>query len=42
MKVVTLTPNPSFDLTYRVGELAHGEVQRAESVTVEAGARGST
>lgn len=40
MKVVTLTPNPSFDLTYRVGELAHGEVQRAESVTVEAGGKG--
>lgn len=40
MTVVTLTPNPSLDLTYRVEDLAIGTVQRAENVTVEAGGKG--
>jgi 1-phosphofructokinase len=40
MKIVTLTPNPSLDLTYHVEDLAAGEVQRAKSVTVEAGGKG--
>src|SRR3712207_3060623 len=38
--IVTLTPNPSLDLTYGLGELARGEVQRAGSMTVEAGGKG--
>jgi 1-phosphofructokinase len=38
--ISTVTPNPSFDLTYRVGGLAHGAVQRAEGVSVEAGGKG--
>ncbi|MGI8649472.1 MAG: 1-phosphofructokinase [Rubrobacter sp.] len=40
MTIVTLTPNPSLDLTYRVDDLAVGAVQRAENVTVEAGGKG--
>lgn len=40
MTIVTLTPNPSLDLTYRVGDLTVGAVQRAENVTVEAGGKG--
>ncbi|WP_119068433.1 1-phosphofructokinase family hexose kinase [Rubrobacter indicoceani] len=40
MTIVTLTPNPSLDLTYRVEDLAVGAVQRAENVTVEAGGKG--
>lgn len=38
--VVTLTPNPSLDLTYGVGELIRGQVQRAEDASVEAGGKG--
>src|SRR3712207_1053859 len=38
--IVTLTPNPSLDLTYGLETLARGEVQRAASMTVEAGAKG--
>lgn len=40
MSIVTLTPNPSLDLTYRVEDLTIGAVQRAENVTVEAGGKG--
>lgn len=38
--ITTVTPNPSLDLTYRVGGLVHGAVQRAEEVSVEAGGKG--
>ena len=38
--ISTLTPNPSLDLTYELGELARGAVQRAASVSVEAGGKG--
>ena len=38
--ILTLTPNPSLDLTYELGELVRGEVQRSESMTVEAGGKG--
>ena len=38
--ILTLTPNPSLDLTYELDELVRGEVQRAESMTVEAGGKG--
>ena len=38
--ILTLTPNPSLDLTYGLDELARGEVQRASSMTVEAGGKG--
>lgn len=38
--ITTVTPNPSFDLTYRVGGLIAGAVQRAEEVSVEAGGKG--
>ncbi|MBA2693816.1 MAG: 1-phosphofructokinase [Rubrobacter sp.] len=38
--IPTVTPNPSLDLTYRVGSLEHGAVQRAEEVSVEAGGKG--
>lgn len=38
--VVTLTPNPSLDLTYELGRLVHGEVQRANEASVEAGGKG--
>lgn len=38
--ILTLTPNPSLDLTYELDELFRGEVQRAGSVSVEAGGKG--
>jgi 1-phosphofructokinase len=38
--ILTLTPNPSLDLTYELNELARGEVQRAGSMSVEAGGKG--
>ena len=38
--ILTLTPNPSLDLTFGLDELARGEVQRASSMTVEAGGKG--
>ena len=38
--ILTLTPNPSLDLTYELDELVRGEVQRSESMTVEAGGKG--
>lgn len=38
--ILTLTPNPSLDLTYGLDELVRGEVQRAGSMTVEAGGKG--
>lgn len=38
--ILTLTPNPSLDLTYELDELVRGEVQRAGSVSVEAGGKG--
>lgn len=38
--ILTLTPNPSLDLTYELVELERGEVQRAESMSVEAGGKG--
>ena len=38
--IVTLTPNPSLDLTYELDELVRGEVQRAASMSVEAGGKG--
>lgn len=38
--ISTVTPNPSLDLTYRVGKLVHGAVQRAGEVSVEAGGKG--
>lgn len=38
--IATLTPNPSLDLTYNLRGLEPGEVQRAVSVSVEAGGKG--
>ncbi len=38
--IVTLTPNPSLDLTYELEEMLRGEVQRAVTVSVEAGGKG--
>lgn len=38
--ILTLTPNPSLDLTYELDGLVRGEVQRSESMTVEAGGKG--
>jgi 1-phosphofructokinase len=38
--IVTLTPNPSLDLTYELVALARGAVQRAETASVEAGGKG--
>lgn len=38
--ILTLTPNPSLDLTYELDELTRGEVQRAGSMSVEAGGKG--
>jgi 1-phosphofructokinase len=38
--ILTLTPNPSLDLTYELDELARGSVQRANSMSVEAGGKG--
>lgn len=38
--ILTLTPNPSLDLTYELDELVRGEVQRSESMSVEAGGKG--
>ena len=41
MTITTLTPNPSLDLTYELSApLARGAVQRAASVSVEAGGKG--
>lgn len=38
--IVTLTPNPSLDLTYELEVMLRGEVQRAVAVSVEAGGKG--
>ncbi len=38
--ILTLTPNPSLDLTYELDVLSRGEVQRSQSVSVEAGGKG--
>ena len=38
--ISTLTPNPSLDLTYELDALSRGAVQRAGSVSVEAGGKG--
>ena len=38
--ILTLTPNPSLDLTYELDALSRGAVQRAGSVSVEAGGKG--
>lgn len=38
--ILTLTPNPSLDLTYGLDRLLRGEVQRAGSMSVEAGGKG--
>ena len=38
--ILTLTPNPSLDLTYDLDELSRGGVQRAGSTSVEAGGKG--
>ena len=38
--ILTLTPNLSLDLTYELDGLARGEVQRAASMSVEAGGKG--
>lgn len=38
--IVTLTPNPSLDLTYELEVMMRGEVQRATAVSVEAGGKG--
>ena len=38
--ILTLTPNPSLDLTYELDALSRGEVQRAASMSVEAGGKG--
>ncbi len=38
--IVTLTPNPSLDLTYELDFLSRGEVQRASGMSVEAGGKG--
>lgn len=40
MMISTLTPNPSLDLTYELGKLSRGMVQRAETMSVEAGGKG--
>lgn len=38
--IVTVTPNPALDVTYRVPELRAGEVHRVRSVLVRAGGKG--
>lgn len=38
--IVTLTPNPSFDLTMAVGQLEPGQMHRAQSSVTEAGGKG--
>ena len=38
--IVTLTPNPSFDLTMAIGQLEPGELHRAETAVTEAGGKG--
>lgn len=38
--ILTLTPNPSLDLTYELDRLVRGEVQRAGDMSVEAGGKG--
>lgn len=38
--IVTVTPNPSVDRTYRLGALRSGTLNRARSVTVEASGKG--
>jgi 1-phosphofructokinase len=38
--IVTVTPNPSVDRTYRLGALRQGMLNRARSVTVEASGKG--
>jgi 1-phosphofructokinase len=38
--IVTVTPNPSVDRTYRLGALQPGTLNRARSVTVEASGKG--
>lgn len=38
--IVTLTPNPSLDLTYEVEGFVRGEVQRSQGAGVEAGGKG--
>lgn len=38
--IVTVTPNPSVDRTYRLGALRPGTLNRARSVTVEASGKG--
>lgn len=38
--ILTLTPNPSLDLTYELDEFLRGGVQRSGSVSVEAGGKG--
>lgn len=38
--ILTLTPNPSLDLTYELDALSRGAVQRAEAFSVEAGGKG--
>jgi 1-phosphofructokinase len=38
--IVTVTPNPSVDRTYRLGSLRPGTLNRARSVTVEASGKG--
>ena len=41
--IVTLTPNPSIDRTVALaGELRRGAVQRADSMTSQAGGKGVT
>jgi 1-phosphofructokinase len=38
--IVTVTPNPSLDRTYELGSFAHGEVNRAGRVRLDAGGKG--
>lgn len=38
--IVTVTANPALDVTYRVGELATGEVNRVHAVHTRAGGKG--
>jgi len=38
--IVTVTPNPALDVTYRVPELRAGEVHRVRNVLVRAGGKG--
>jgi 1-phosphofructokinase len=38
--ILTLTPNPSLDLSYELDELVRGAVQRAGAMSVEAGGKG--